>query len=90
MQFRAHEEVSASQIVSALLRALMTGYQLWGVRSRLPLADLPAFLRTTDARLYAIVGYLATEGLISLDGETGTVRLTENGARDLRCTAPVE
>jgi len=74
---------SGSELSFALLRALMTGYQLWGTESRLLLTDLTIFLQTSPVRLNGVVAYLAVEGLVSLDGANGTVQLTERGARDL-------
>ena len=67
----------------ALLRALTRGYQLWGTESRLLLAELAALLQTSDVRMSGVVAYLAAEGLVSLDGVSGTIQLTERGARDL-------
>jgi hypothetical protein len=78
-----HRERSGSELVFSLLRALMLGYRLWGVESGLQLTELAALMRTTDTRLVGLVVYLATEGLVVLDDAAGTVRLTEQGARNL-------
>ena len=66
-----------------LLKTLMVGYQLWGTECALHLAELAGCLRTTDTRVAGLVVYLAGEGLGAIDNGSGTVRLTEHGARDL-------
>lgn len=83
MTFEKLRDRSGSEVSFALLRALMTGYQLWGPESRLLLTELTTFLQTSHVRLNGVVAYLAVEGLVSLDGVSGTVQLTERGARDL-------
>jgi len=61
----------------------MIGYQLWGTGSGVQVSALSGFLRTTDSRLGGAVAFLSGEGLVCLDEVTGTVRLTEAGARHL-------
>jgi hypothetical protein len=83
MMLGVPRERSGSELVFGLLKSLMLGYRLWGVESGLQLSELAALMRTTDTRLAGLVVYLATEGLVVLDNGTGTVRLTEQGARNL-------
>ncbi len=83
MTFGKLRDRPGGEVSFALLRALMTGYQLWGPESRLLLTELTTFLQTSDIRLHGVVAYLAVEGLVSVDGVSGTVQLTEHGARDL-------
>ncbi len=71
------------ELVFGVLRMLMIGYQFWGPSSGFEVRHLPAFLRTTEARLRAALAYLTTEGLVCLDTAAGTVRLSDAGARDL-------
>ena len=79
----ANGERSGSELVFSLLKTLMVGYQLWGTTSAVKLKDLAGCLCTTDTRVAGLVVYLAGEGLIALDSEAGTVRLTESAARNL-------
>jgi hypothetical protein len=76
-------ERSRSELVFGLLRTLMIGYQLWGAGSGLELADLPGTLRTSGPRLVSALRYLSREGWVRIDEVTGTVRLTDSGARRL-------
>ncbi len=81
-------ERSGSELVFGLLKTLMVGYQLWGAESALHVGELAGCLHTTDTRVTGLVVYLAGEGLVSVDRGTGTVRLTEHGARDLLHVPP--
>lgn len=76
-------ERTSSEVVFAVLKTLMIGYQLWGVASGFRLSELSGALCTTDNRLGGALTYLAAEGLICLDESTGTVRLSAAGARHL-------
>jgi hypothetical protein len=76
-------ERSGSEVVFGLLKTLMIAYQLWGADSHLEPAALCRSLRTTDRHMGGLLAYLADQGLVCLDSTTGTVRLTEHGARDL-------
>ncbi len=81
-------ERSGGELVFGLLRTLMVGYQLWGAESGLHVGELAGCLRTTDTRVAGLVVYLASEGLVAIDRGAGTVRLTEDGARDLLHVPP--
>jgi hypothetical protein len=87
MMPEVNRERSGSELVFSLLKTLMLGYQLWGADSAINLGELAGCLRTTDARVAALVLHLVQEGLVVLDHGAGTVRLTEGGARDLLCHA---
>ena len=76
-------ERSGSELVFALLRTLMIGYQLWGVGSGLDLAELPAAMRSTHMKIGPVLRYLSREGLVHVDEVAGTVRLSDSGARHL-------
>jgi hypothetical protein len=78
-----NRERSGSELVFSLLKTLMVGYQLWGTTSAVNLKDLARYLCTSDTRLAGLVVYLAGEGLVALDNNAGTVRLTESAARNL-------
>jgi hypothetical protein len=79
-------ERPGDELVFNLLRALMFGYQLWGGRSRWLLSELSQFLHTSDARLVRVLHDLVAEGLVAMDEATGTVRLSQAGARRLLST----
>ena len=83
MTLAAARERSGSELVFGLLRTLMIGYQLWGVGSGLDLADLPATLHSTHVKIGTALRYLSHEGLVQVDEEAGTVRLSDSGARRL-------
>ncbi len=83
-----NRERSGSELVFGLLKTLMVGYQLWGTEAALHVGELAGCLRTTDSRLTGLVVLLAGEGLVAIDRRSGTVRLTEIGARDLLHVSP--
>jgi hypothetical protein len=83
MMSEVNRERSGSELVFSLLKTLMVGYHLWGTDSAVSLEELAGCLRTTDTRVAGLVVYLVGEGLVVLDDGAGTVRLTENGARNL-------
>ena len=83
MTLAAARERSGSELVFGLLRTLMIGYQLWGVGSGLELVDLPVALRSTHVAIGTALRYLSREGLVHVDEEAGTVRLSDSGARHL-------
>jgi hypothetical protein len=76
-------ERSGSELVFGLLRTLMIGYQLWGVGSGVELAQLPDALGTTGSSIATALRFLSGEGLIWVDEDAGTVRLSDSGARHL-------
>jgi len=76
-------ERSGSELVFSVLKLLMIGYQLWGAESGVDVTELCGVLRTTDARIGGVVAFLAGEGLVSRDETSGSVRLTDVGARNL-------
>lgn len=76
-------ERSGSELVFGLLRTLMIGYQLWGVGSGVELAQLPDALGTTGSSITTVLRFLSGEGLIWVDEDAGTVRLSDSGARHL-------
>jgi hypothetical protein len=47
------------------------------------MSQLSDALRTTEPRLDGVLNYLAGEGLVCIDRGRSTVRLTDDGARDL-------
>ena len=73
----------SGELVFGALRVLMIGYRFWGASSGFEVQHLSTFLRTTETRLHAVLVYLTTEGLVSLDTAAGTVRLSDSGARAL-------
>jgi hypothetical protein len=83
MVLGACRERSGSELVFGVLKALMVSYRLWGSSSGLERSLLSDVLRTTEPDLGGVLDYLAGEGLVSVDVATGTVRLTDHGARDL-------
>jgi hypothetical protein len=87
MMPEVNRERSGSELVFCLLKTLMVGYRMWGMDSALSLGELAGCLRTTDTRVATLAVQLANEGLVVLDQGAGTVRLSENGARDLLCRA---
>jgi hypothetical protein len=74
---------SGSELVFGVLKALMVSYHLWGSSSGLERSHLSEALRTTEPDLGGVLDYLMGEGLVSVDVDTGTVRLTDHGAHDL-------
>ncbi len=75
---------SVSELAFVLLSTLSVGYQIWGSESGLPLAGLADRLRVTDVRLLGVMAYLSAEGLVAVDEASRTVRLTPQGAGNLR------
>lgn len=83
MELGTVRERSGSELVFGLLRTLMIGYQFWGVGSGVELAQLPDALRTTGSSITTALRFLSREGLICVDEDAGTVRLSDSGARHL-------
>lgn len=74
------QESEGGQLAFDILRALMIGYQLWGIHSRWHLDDLCRFLGASEALLGVAVDELDGAGVVRLDRNAGTVRLTRSGA----------
>lgn len=75
---RAHEQ---QRSVVGPLKALMTGYQIWGSANACDADELSDMFRMSPAELLEAMGSLAQEGLVRIDAERRTLSLTEAGAR---------
>ena len=84
----AYRERSRSELVFGVLKTLMMSYRLWGSSSGMERAHLSDALRTTEPHLGGVLDYLAAEGLVHIDAGSGTVRLTDQGARALLVNSP--
>ena len=76
-------ERTGSELVFAVLRTLMIGYQLWNTKSCLAVVELARMVQSTDLRLAALLGYMHEEGWVCFDAAAGTVRLSDGGADEL-------
>jgi hypothetical protein len=74
------QERSGSELVFGVLRTLMMGYRVWGSNSGVEVTQLCGLMRTNQMRLARALTYLVSEGLVSMDEPTGTVRLSADGA----------
>ena len=83
MGLEACREHSTSEVVFGVLKTLMVSYHLWGSSSGLERSLLSDALRTTEPSLEGALDYLTGEGLVCIDPDTGAVRLTDHGVRDL-------
>jgi hypothetical protein len=79
----AQRQRSTGELVFSVLKTLLCGYRLWGTKSGLHVAELAESLHASEASLIGAVGYLAAEGLVTLDECAGTIRLTEKAACNL-------
>jgi len=73
------------ELAFGVLKALMVSYSLWGSYSGLEPSDLSCTLQASPPELASVLDYLAGEGLVSIDPNSGRVRLTDRGADDLLC-----
>lgn len=90
MRITDHETTTewAARPVAGPLRALMTAYQLWGSRNECAADELSGMYRISTAALLEAMRHLATDGLVRIDHERGTLSLTESGARALALLPP--
>jgi len=79
----SNRERSHSEMVFGTLRVLMASYQLWGGEGGLTLDDLAALLGVRTDRLSDTAAYLLREGLVVVGPESRTIRLSEEGVRQL-------
>lgn len=75
--------ISAPETAVRSMRVLMTGYQLWGQRSRIEVEDLAGIIKTPSAQLRTVLAELVSAGLVSLDRGADSVTLTESGRHAL-------
>ena len=75
-------ERTGCELVFGVLKTLMVSYSLWGSSSGLKPSHLSDALQTSEPGVDSILDYLSGEGLVCIDPDTGTVRLTDRAARD--------
>ena len=73
-------QLIGDKLVFEILRTLMIGRLLWGVRAAVHLPELCGLLSTSEARLRPVLYLLFRDGWIARDEHANTVRLTRRGA----------
>ncbi len=65
------------------MRALLKGRLLWPYDGALPLESLEALIDAPLSVLTSALAHLSDEGVVLVDPDAGTVRLTPNVVREL-------
>ena len=78
----AGRERTGCELAFGILKTLMVGYSLWGPSSGLEPSSLSDALHSSEPDMDGILAYLSGEGLVSIDPQTGSVRLTDRAARE--------
>jgi hypothetical protein len=68
----------------AIMRALLKGRLLWPYDGALPLEALEALVDAPLSVLTSALAHLSAEGVVLVDREAGTVRLSADVVREMR------
>lgn len=74
---------SGAEVAFLILRVLAAARLFWSDRGALPLDALPALVAASAETIALAVERLCREGIAEVSAGTGTLRLTERGAREL-------